>query len=238
VVDVTVTNPDQQSDTLASAYTYTDSSGVPDVRLHFYHNDHLGTPLYLTNGSGTVVWEGLYKPFGEIYYEDTDPDGDGANVYQPFRFPGQVEDFETGLYYNYFRDYDSQLGRYIEPDSLGLIVSINLFDFANNSPIINYDPDGKAIVTTIVVATAIGGVVYKAIDIWGHALVVDSQYQQWQALQKYETAIDCEGELPETQEARRRMMAEAGNIVPRLGEVYVDIFYPNLPIPDVPIPER
>jgi RHS repeat-associated protein len=27
---------------------------------------------------------------------------------------------ETGLYYNYFRTYDPQTGRYIEPDPVGL----------------------------------------------------------------------------------------------------------------------
>ena len=74
-VDVTVTNPDQQSDTLASAYTYIDYSAIPDVRLHYYHNDHLGTPLFLTDASGTVVWKGEYYPFGELYLEDKDPDG-------------------------------------------------------------------------------------------------------------------------------------------------------------------
>jgi RHS repeat-associated protein len=40
-------------------------------------------------------------------------------VYNP-RFPGQYYDSETGLNYNYFRDYDPALGRYIESDPIGL----------------------------------------------------------------------------------------------------------------------
>jgi RHS repeat-associated protein len=38
-------------------------------------------------------------------------------VYNP-RFPGQYFDAETGLNYNYFRDYDPATGRYIESDPI------------------------------------------------------------------------------------------------------------------------
>ena len=40
----------------------------------------------------------------DIYTQNIDPDGDSANVFEPFRFPGQYEDADTGLFYNYFRD--------------------------------------------------------------------------------------------------------------------------------------
>jgi len=38
----------------------------------------------------------------------------------PLRFPGQYEDDETGLHYNYFRYYDPRTSRYASPDPLGL----------------------------------------------------------------------------------------------------------------------
>ena len=100
-----------------------DSNGE---HLYYYHSDHLGTPLFLTDTDGVVVWRGEYLPFGEVFSEDKDPDGDGVDVEQPFRFPGQYEDVETGLYYNYFRDYDPALGRYVEADPIGLAGGVNL----------------------------------------------------------------------------------------------------------------
>jgi len=50
----------------------------------------------------------------------------GDVIALPFnlRFPGQYYDRETGLHYNYFRDYDPGTGRYIESDPMGYVVAL------------------------------------------------------------------------------------------------------------------
>jgi RHS repeat-associated protein len=58
-------------------------------------------------------------------------------------FPGQYFDTEDGLHQNWFRDYDSSLGRYIENDPIGLDGGINTFSYVGNRPTLFSDPQGK-----------------------------------------------------------------------------------------------
>ena len=57
-----------------------------------------------------VVWEWKTDTFGAGPANEN-PSGLGAFSFN-LRFPGQYYDAETGLHYNYFRDYDPTIGRY------------------------------------------------------------------------------------------------------------------------------
>lgn len=55
----------------------------------------------------------------------------------PFRYQGQYEDIETGLYYNRFRYYSSDTGSYLSKDPIGLEGGMqNLYSYINNSLIL------------------------------------------------------------------------------------------------------
>jgi RHS repeat-associated protein len=102
----------------------------------FFHNDHLGTPWQMTDAAGRVVWSAEYTAFGTANATGA------ANVFQPWRLPGQYEDAETGLHYNLRRYYDPATGRYISSDPIGLAGGANLYSYVNGDPINLYDPRG------------------------------------------------------------------------------------------------
>ena len=104
--------------------------------MSYYLNDRLGTPLLMTDETNTVIWEGVYKPFGEA---DVNPN---SSVVNNHRFPGQYYDAETGLHYNYHRYYDLATGRYLTADPIGQGGGINLFIYVENNPINLIDPLG------------------------------------------------------------------------------------------------
>lgn len=58
------------------------------------------------------------------------------------RFPGQYYDAESGQHYNLNRFYNPELGRYMEPDPIGLEGGLNPYAYAGNNPVSNVDPSG------------------------------------------------------------------------------------------------
>jgi RHS repeat-associated protein len=58
------------------------------------------------------------------------------------RFPGQYFDRETNLAYNYFRDYDPGIGRYVQSDPSGLVAGINIYVYGSGNPLTRYDTFG------------------------------------------------------------------------------------------------
>ncbi|MBO9664165.1 MAG: RHS repeat-associated core domain-containing protein, partial [Dokdonella sp.] len=66
----------------------------------------------------------------------------GAAYALNLRFPGQHFDSETGLNYNYFRDYESTAGRYVQSDPIGLRSDLNTYRYAYSNPLIVFDRNG------------------------------------------------------------------------------------------------
>jgi RHS repeat-associated protein len=103
------------------------TSGATDIQYVFA--DHLNTPRTITASNGAVVWQWLSDVWGAT------PAG-GAFTYN-LRFPGQYYDQETGLHYNYFRDYHpAGTGRYLQSDPIGLAGGSNSYAYVSGNPLV------------------------------------------------------------------------------------------------------
>lgn len=78
---------------------------------------------------------GLPAPFGEVI-SVTGPASLDA------RFPGQWFQLESGLAYNWHRHYDASLGRYTQPDPLGVKAGPSVYGYADGNPVMWVDPEG------------------------------------------------------------------------------------------------
>lgn len=66
-----------------------------------------------------------------------------STVVNPLRFPGQYEDSETGMHYNWFRYYNPDIGRYLRTDPISFYGGQNFFAYIYNNPINGIDPNGE-----------------------------------------------------------------------------------------------
>jgi RHS repeat-associated protein len=95
----------------------------------------------VTNSQGEVVWRGRYSTWGKLVYEHTTRHAP-AGFSQPLRMQGQYDDGTTGLYYNMFRYYDADAGRYSAEDPISLAGGDNLYTYAGGNPVNKIDPIG------------------------------------------------------------------------------------------------
>jgi RHS repeat-associated protein len=88
------------------------------------------------DGTNHVVWQGETSPFGTYVYTSgaiSDPD---------LHLPGQWLEAGSGLYQNWYRDYDATIGRYVEADPLGIYAGQSVYAYVANDPVNAIDPLG------------------------------------------------------------------------------------------------
>ena len=84
----------------------------------------------------TVVSRTSYDPWGKL--------SESGTLQIDFAYAGQYFDRATGLNLALYRDYDSQLGRWISNDPFGLRGGENLYAYVANTPTNLVDPLGLA----------------------------------------------------------------------------------------------
>ena len=114
--------------------------------LKYVEPDHMGTPRAVIDPSRNVAiwaWDTKSEAFGNSP-PSQDPDLDGTAFVFNMRFPGQRYDASTGLSYNYFRDYDPQIGRYLQSDPIGQAGGPSTYGYVAGNPMTQIDPLGLA----------------------------------------------------------------------------------------------
>jgi RHS repeat-associated protein len=121
---------------------------VVTTSINYIFTDHLNTPRVITRANDNqIVWRwDQSDPFG-VKPPNENPSGLGVFTYNP-RFPGQLYDAETGLYYNYHRNYDPKIGSYTQSDPIGLAGGINTYAYVGGNPVNFTDPFGLVKHTT------------------------------------------------------------------------------------------
>jgi len=109
-------------------------NGSGGVSVYYIHADQLNAPRTITRPlDNATMWRWDADPFGTVA-ANPNPQGQGAFIYN-LRFPGQYYQAETGLNYNYHRDYDSGVGRYTQSDPIGLRGGLNSFAYVVANPL-------------------------------------------------------------------------------------------------------
>ena len=118
---------------------FSKQSGNVKTDYQYYTQNAHGDVVNLTDSTGTVAKSYKYDAFGvEQNIDDSDSNA--------FRYCGEYYDAETGTIYLRARYYNPSTGRFISRDSYagntGAPLSLNLYTYCQNNPIIAIDPSG------------------------------------------------------------------------------------------------
>ncbi|MEV7137193.1 RHS repeat-associated core domain-containing protein [Streptomyces tauricus] len=102
-------------------------------KAYYYLTDALGSVIGLTDESGAKVNSYAYSPRGVARSTTTE------KVTQPYRFAAGYQD-PTGLYHFAARYYDTNIGRFTQPDPSGQ--EENPYLYAEGDPVNRIDPTG------------------------------------------------------------------------------------------------
>ena len=126
------------------------TSGQPYALKHngtayYYITNLQGDVMSIVDGTGAVVAEYEYDPYGNIL-STTGTLADTLGQINPLRYRGYVYDQEIGLYYLQSRYYDPGMGRFLNADAFAStgqgVMGHNMFSYAMNNSVNRVDASG------------------------------------------------------------------------------------------------
>lgn len=136
--------------------TYIFGISVDDVlqmqrsgNTYYYHKNHLGSVVALTDGNGNLVERYEYDPYGQPLFFDANGNAISQSVVgNAILFTGRDYDAETSLYYYRARTMHPSLGRFIQHDPLLYVDGYNTNNYVENNPVRFFDSYGLKRITT------------------------------------------------------------------------------------------
>lgn len=126
-----------------------------DGNTYYYHKNHLGSVVALTDGSGNLVERYEYDPYGRPSFFDANDNAlSQSAVGNAILFTGRDYDAETGLYYYRARTMHPGLGRFLQHDPLMYVDGFNLYAYVNNNVINIIDSNGTIAIALPVIGIA------------------------------------------------------------------------------------
>ncbi|MCW7550973.1 hypothetical protein OO184_24355, partial [Photorhabdus sp. APURE] len=110
----------------------TPSARFEKGQLYYVVSDHQGTVREILTEEGELRWAGRLLTWGEPERWPVLTVNDPRNLTCNFRFCGQYEDRESGLFYNRHRYYENETGQYLSPDPLNLAGGVNPYSYVHN----------------------------------------------------------------------------------------------------------
>ena len=111
--------------------------------IHYFHTNHLGSTIAISDSEGNVVERVTYDAYGAPSFYDADGvSTDVSSFNNPILYTGREYNAEIGNYHYRARAMHPMLGRFMQKDPLMYINGMNDYSYVANNPMNLVDPSG------------------------------------------------------------------------------------------------
>lgn len=143
---------EEQDPSKALLATYLIGNGIDDMIIinrkgnkYFYHINHLGSVMAVTDRSGTIQERYEYDPFGKVsFYNSGGKILTKSAIGNEVLFTGRSYNSEVGLYDYRARMMNPNIGRFVQVDPLLYVDGMNKYKYVRNKPTMLIDLFGQS----------------------------------------------------------------------------------------------